>query len=210
MGRAAIIRRSIGMSLVAVISLACMHAVPAHAGLDQLWYLPSGHASGGTPHTDVAYIANMKDGNCADAQNASAANGTLVQVWPCNQQWNQTWSNVPGWCDSTVNYGPFHQDFKAVCGANLWWYLQVDWGDYAGSLTQCVDVPGGNDALDAQLQLYRCNLTPAQVWRTGVANWGESPFWIRSNITGQGINRCWTNRGGQGNSIRLWDCAYDF
>jgi hypothetical protein len=149
----------------------------------------------------------MKDGNCVDAQNASANNGTPVQVWPCNSQWNQTWDNKQGWCNNTVLYGL--QNFQAVCGAQLWWSVAV-YNNITQIDTQCVDVPGGNDALDAQLQLYSCNGTPAQVWRTGVAAWGESPFWIRSNITGQGVNRCWTNRGGQGNSIRLWDCAYDF
>jgi len=209
-----IVRRSIAMSLGAVILLAGVHAVPAHAGPDQLWYLPSGISAppGGKPSLpgNMASIANMKDGNCVDAQNATAANGTLVQVWPCNQQWNQTWDNTNSWCNYTVFYG--FQNFQAVCGQQLWWSLLVYYigNPFTGEAGQCVDVPGGNDALNAQLQIYTCNGTPAQVWRTGVANWGESPFWIRSNITGQGINRCWTNRGGQGNSIRLWDCAYDF
>jgi hypothetical protein len=71
-------------------------------------------------------------------------------------------------------------------------------------------VPAGIDSQGQHLQLYSCNRTPAQVWRTGVAAWGESPFWIRSNITGQGINRCWTDRDGQGQPVRIWDCAYDF
>jgi hypothetical protein len=71
-------------------------------------------------------------------------------------------------------------------------------------------MPGANDVQGQHLQLYGCNGTPAQVWRTGNASQGESPFWIRSNITGSGTNRCWTNRDGQGTYVRIWDCAYDF
>jgi hypothetical protein len=87
----------------------------------------------------------------------------------------------------------------------LWFSLAV--GDKWYSM---IDVPGSNDALGQHLQIYNFNGSPAQVWRTGNAAWGESPFWIRSNITGSGINRCWTNRDGWPRIVRLWDCAYDF
>jgi len=84
---------------------------------------------------------------------------------------------------------------------SFWFSIAVgdDWG-------ACVDVPGGDDGNGQALQIYQCNGTPAQVWRAGMPQYGESTFWIRSNITGQGTNRCWTNWG----NIVLYDCAYDF
>jgi hypothetical protein len=185
------------------IVLACLRAAPAHAGFDQLWYFPW-HS--GTQ----ANFVDMKDGLCLDAQNASAGEGTIVQVWPCNSQWNQRWLNLNdaspgnGWCNNPVEYRG--TNYMAPCGANLWWSISV--GD--NPFSACVDVPGSDDILDQHIQLWGCNSTPAQVWRTGVAAWGESPFWVRSNITGLGVNRCWTNRYGQGQGVRLWDCAYDF
>jgi hypothetical protein len=186
------------------IVLACLRATPAHAGPDQLWYFPWHTAR-------QANFVNMKDGLCLDAQKASAGEGTIVQVWACNSQWNQRWLNLnaisgKGWCDYSVDYRG--TGYTAPCSDGLWWSISV--GDNVPPGSACVDVPAADDVLDQHIQLWDCNWTPAQVWRTGVAAWGESPFWVRSNITGSGINRCWTNRYGQGQGVRLWDCAYDF
>jgi foldase protein PrsA len=69
-----------------------------------------------------------------------------------------------------------------ACG--FWFSIAVgdDWG-------ACVDVPGGNDSNGQALQIYQCNGTPAQVWRAGLPQYGESTFWIRSNITGARMTR---------------------
>jgi hypothetical protein len=199
---------SIGAFLAIGILSACLSAPPARAGIDQLWYVPWHEHTNGPNN---ANILSIRDAFCLDATDAGAENGTLVQVWPCNGQWNQRWrinpddgAHVPDWCDSPINYHGTTYNPPNTCGT-LWFSLAV--GDKWYSM---IDVPGSNDALGQHLQIYNFNGSPAQVWRTGNAAWGESPFWIRSNITGSGINRCWTNRDGWPRIVRLWDCAYDF
>jgi hypothetical protein len=202
-----ILQRSLFGTFSAVATVvAGLSATPADAGTDQLWY--TGYFAQDMYNDYGPSILNMKDGFCLDAQNASAGSGTIIQEWPCNAQWNQRWKFTNGLCNSSINYhGVIYQP---ICGASLWWSISVGDNSPDTGLTTCIDVPAGIDSQGQHLQLYSCNGTPAQVWRTGVADWGESPFWVRSNITGQGINRCWTNRNGQGQPVRIWDCAYDF
>jgi len=223
MPRSRFTRSSICTLLGVVLVLAYFTATPARAGRDQLWF--TDHVTSDGTRADIRSILN---GNCLDASGASAANGTRVQAWECKvqdesginpvgwaQAWNQRWRvNDPnsggywaGACDATrsINYqGEPYCGLDVVNGDysdRLWFSIAV--GDNWGA---CIDVPGGIDANGQNLQIYECNGTPAQVWRIGNDAWGESLFWIRSNITGQGTNRCWTNWF----YLVLYDCAYDF
>jgi hypothetical protein len=212
-------KTSIGTPLGLALALACMPTTPAHAGLDQQWYLgASDHnaANNGTlPYnSNIISLYNSSQGfdTCVDAEGLSAANGTRVITFNCGegnngifQVWNQRWINDQGWC--TNPYVPYNDPVLGQRNVNppcvrgaLWFSLAV--GDNWGA---CIDVPGGNDANGQALQIYQCNGTPAQVWRPGLPAYGESSLWIRSNITGQGVNRCWTNWG----KVVLYDCAYD-
>jgi hypothetical protein len=211
----------IGTVLGLALGSACVAGSPARAGTDQLWYL--GGNGDGKINTS---IVNIKDGRCVNAENYTAANGTPAIVYQCldygdeleyAQSWNERWRANPdpkqGWCsfgaaNSFYNGNDLH--VPRTCAydkdgyllyVNLWFSIAV--GDNWGA---CVDVPSGNDENGQALQIYECNGTPAQVWRAGLAGWGESDFWIRSNITGLGTNRCWTNWG----NVVLYDCAYDF
>jgi hypothetical protein len=190
------------------LTLACLAATPAHAGTDQLWYLGD---NGSRPKN--ANIVNLKDYSCVDARGETAGNGTWVQTWGCKileddsekaNAWNQRWRASPndnsGWCSGSYQYRGSSHDAPNPC-VGLWFSIAV--GDNWGA---CVDIPGGNDSNGQPLQIYECNGTPAQVWRSGIPYYGESPFWIRSNITGNGVNRCWTNW----ERVVLYDCAYDF
>jgi hypothetical protein len=191
-----------------LLAWGCLHGNSAHAGIDQLWYL-SWYESGGV---NKANINSMRPPNdCLDLNGALAVNYGGIDMYPCNSQWNQRWnlgiSN--SWCGSHSTYNG--TDYQTPCTNNTWYSLAV--GDDPGSY--CLDVPGGNDANWTAVQLWGCNGTSAQVWRTGISQYGESPFWIRSNITGSGVNRCLTNTnaaedGGLPNTIVLYDCAYDF
>jgi len=198
-----LIRTSLGLAL----GWSCVAANPAHAGTDQLWYLGN---NGSRPKN--ANIVNLKDYSCVDARGETAGDGTWVQTWHCKileddpeiaNAWNQRWRASPndntGWCSVSSQYGGSSYDTPHAC--TFWFSIAV--GDNWGA---CVDVPGGNDGNGIPLQIYQCNGTPAQVWRSGISTYGESPFWIRSNITGNGTNRCWTNWG----RVVLYDCAYDF
>jgi hypothetical protein len=196
-------KTSIGTPLGLALALACLAATPAHAGTDQLWR--KGDNGDGKINTS---LVNFKDGHCMDAENQTAANGTPVIVYDCKrheddseyaQSWNERWRASPS---SDPNYGWANYPNGSPATLGYFWH-SIAVGDNWGA---CVDVPSGNDVNGQPLQIYQCNGTPAQVWRSGSDNFGESPFWLRSNITGQGVNRCMTNWG----RVVLYDCAYDF
>jgi hypothetical protein len=219
-----LIRGSLGLALVCACSAM---TTPARAGFDQLWYLGAKNAgtvynsdNGTLPYNSSIMSQNVNTGTdeaCIDAEGATAANGTPVIVYACANEhmypnpWNQRWINSRGWCpgfdaDHPAPINIYGKDLAIArgCGqgAGVTWFSMAV-GDNWGA---CIDVPGGDDANGQGLQIYECNGTPAQVWRAGVPGYGESPLWIRSNITDQGVNRCMTNWG----RVVLYDCAYDF
>jgi len=226
-------KSKIATSLGFVLASVGLSTTPVHAGLDQLWFLaedskfqpldyvnPDGLISVNGDLPKNSNIVNMKDYNCVDASGESAANGTPLIIYSCKGgsnpgDWNQRWRSNPdpnqGWnLPGSFQYGNwtyYAGTGKSYVPPQIFPFFGT-WGSIAvgDNWGACVDVPGGNDANGQSLQMYECNGTPAQVWRGGIPSFGESPFWIRSNITGQGVNRCWTNWG----RVVLYDCAYDF
>ncbi|MFD7909801.1 ricin-type beta-trefoil lectin domain protein [Streptomyces sp. NPDC059752] len=109
-------------------------------------------------------------GKCLDVDGGRTADGTAVQLWPCNdskaQQWRLTGNTVRALDKcltaqggrvvvATCNGGP---EQKFVHRST------TDKALYNEAANACVDVPNGNDADGTDLLVYTCNDGTNQKW----------------------------------------------
>jgi hypothetical protein len=125
---------------------------------------PSGHV-----------IAGDDTADCMDANGGSAANGTKVQMWPCNTDpSSQTWTmasngtvQINGSClDITgANYsnGTLIEEWTCNSGANQQW-LAVNGELVNPASGKCLDDPAFNTTEGTQLDLWTCNGGSNQQW----------------------------------------------
>lgn len=115
-------------------------------------------------------------GNCADITNGSTADGTPLQLYPCNGTAAQTWSLV---ADGTI-----HADGKCVDvragGTTPGTVVQLytcapttaqQWTHQGNTLVNprsglCLDTQGGVSAMGTALVLGACTGSPSQQWLT--------------------------------------------
>ena len=120
-------------------------------------------------------VAGDDTADCVDANGGSGANGTKVQMWPCNgSASSQTWTmasngtvQINGAClDITgANYsnGTLIEEWACNGGANQQW-LAVNGELVNPASGKCLDDPGFNTAEGTQLDLWTCNGGTNQQW----------------------------------------------
>jgi hypothetical protein len=125
---------------------------------------PSGHIVAGDDTAD-----------CVDANSGSSANGTKVQMWPCDTDpSSQTWTmasngtiQINGNClDITgANYsnGTLIEEWACNGGANQQW-LAVNGELVNPASGKCLDDPAFNTTEGTQLDLWTCNGGTNQQW----------------------------------------------
>ncbi len=105
------------------------------------------------------HLMNALSGLCLDAR-GSAANGTPVQQWTCDQITNENW------------------DLPGIAGAPYKTFLK---SRVSGSSNYCLDVPGGNSTPGIAMQIYSCNNTTSQIWQDNPAKSTVVPNVIGKN-----------------------------
>ena len=120
-------------------------------------------------------VAGDDTADCVDANGGSSANGTKVQMWPCNgSASSQTWTmasngtvQINGSClDITgANYtnGTLIEEWACNGGANQQW-LAVNGELVNPASGKCLDDPGFNTTEGTQLDLWTCNGGSNQQW----------------------------------------------
>jgi Glycosyl hydrolase family 59/Ricin-type beta-trefoil lectin domain/Galactocerebrosidase, C-terminal lectin domain len=120
-------------------------------------------------------IAGDDTADCVDANGGSSANGTKVQMWPCNgNASSQSWTmasngtvQINGNClDITgANYGngTLIEEWSCNGGANQQW-LAVNGELVNPASGKCLDDPAFNTAEGTQLDLWTCNGGANQQW----------------------------------------------
>jgi hypothetical protein len=140
---------------------------------DQFDNLSVTSAGPATPSGPI--VAGVNTADCVDANGGSSANGTKVQMWPCNgRASSQTWTmasngtvQINGSClDITgANYtnGTLIEEWACNGGANQQW-LAVNGELVNPASGKCLDDPGFNTTEGTQLDLWTCNGGSNQQW----------------------------------------------
>ncbi|MGI5274276.1 extracellular catalytic domain type 1 short-chain-length polyhydroxyalkanoate depolymerase [Nonomuraea sp. CA-218870] len=126
------------------------------------------------PGGDTGPIRGAASGRCVDVPNAATADGTAVQLWDCNGQSNQQWSQTSSGelrvygnkcldAAGTGN-GARIQIYSCWGGDNQKWRVNSN-----GSITGvqsglCLDAAGAGTANGTRLQLYACHSGANQRW----------------------------------------------
>jgi hypothetical protein len=144
---------------------------PVQANITSVGYAP-GSGSGATG----PIVAGVSSAGCADLANASAPNGSHVQLYTCNgvaaaQSWtvnsNGTLTIDGGCMDITgANYANSTPIELWTCngGANQQWQAQS--GQVVNPASgKCLDDPGSSTTNGTQLILYACNGGSNQKWQ---------------------------------------------
>ena len=130
-------------------------------------------AGSATPSGHI--IAGDDTADCVDANGGSSANGTKVQMWPCNTNpSSQTWTmasdgtvQINGNClDITgANYsnGTLIEEWACNGGGNQQW-LAVNGELVNPASGKCLDDPAFNTTEGTQLDLWTCNGGSNQQW----------------------------------------------
>ncbi|MEU4541681.1 lectin [Streptosporangium sp. NPDC023825] len=162
---------------------------PTAGGYDKMaaaWYAALQSVSGsigqpGDPSSTptpspVNGLRGVGSGRCLDVANVSQANGALVQIWDCNGQNNQRWTQT-GAGELRV-YGNKCLDVANMSTADgaavhIWdcngqnnqkWRLNSDGTITAIGANKCLDVPNYSTANGVKLQIWSCNGAPNQRW----------------------------------------------
>jgi non-reducing end alpha-L-arabinofuranosidase len=142
------------------------------ANITSVGYAP---ASGGGTGATGPIVAGVNSADCVDLANASATNGSHVQLYTCNgvaaaQSWtvasNGTLAIDGGCMDITgANYSNGTKIEWWTCngGANQQW-TAVNGALENPASGKCLDDPNSSTALGTQLQLYTCNGGSNQKW----------------------------------------------
>ncbi|MFI5646976.1 ricin-type beta-trefoil lectin domain protein [Kitasatospora sp. NPDC051705] len=166
--------------------------VPGYSTVDgitlQLWNCNSSTAQWFTPPAAAPQptgpITNPSlGGKCVDDPWNNPANGTRVQSSQCNGTSAQVWTlnqdgtvthasqclDIAGGETAVADGTPVHL-WSCVGGLNQQWVVRFDAGGRTTLLNpnsgRCLDVPGGTTSDATDLQLWTCNDTDAQVWKT--------------------------------------------
>ena len=125
---------------------------------------PSGHIVAGDDTAD-----------CVDANGGSSANGTKVQMWPCNTNpSSQTWTmasngtvQINGNClditGANDSNGTLIEEWTCNGGGNQQW-LAVNGELVNPASGKCLDDPAFNTVAGTQLDLWTCNGGSNQQW----------------------------------------------
>jgi glycosyl hydrolase family 59/ricin-type beta-trefoil lectin protein/glycosyl hydrolase family 59 (putative galactocerebrosidase) len=120
-------------------------------------------------------VAGDDTADCVDANGGSAANGTKIQMWPCNgsvssQSWTMASNGtvqINGSCLDITNAGyrngTLIEEWACNGGANQQW-LAVNGELVNPASGMCLDDPGFNTAQGTQLDLWACNGGSNQQW----------------------------------------------
>jgi hypothetical protein len=113
---------------------------------------------------------------CIELRNGSSANGTAVQLYPCNGTSGQTWFSRVGQTSTAVQL----HDANGACldlpngnvtngtklqvwacdsnGVNQSWYMDTAGAiHFAADPNKCLDLPSGNLVNQTQLQIWDCD-----------------------------------------------------
>jgi len=141
------------------------------ANITSVGYAPAGGGTGATG----PIVAGVNNADCVDLANASATNGSHVQLYTCNgvaaaQSWtvasNGTLQIDGGCMDITgANYsnGTKIEWWPCNGGANQQW-TAVNGALENPASGKCLDDPNFSTTLGTQLQLYTCNGGSNQKW----------------------------------------------
>ncbi len=115
-------------------------------------------------------------GLCLDVRNASSANATPIQLWPCNGSPAQQWTadrtgntlHVLGKCldvngGGTANGTPVSLYDCNGTGAQVW-VPRADGSLYNPQSARCLDVPGWSTAWGTQVEIWNCTGAANQQW----------------------------------------------
>lgn len=127
--------------------------------------------------THVAAFHSGIAGKCLDVANSGTADGTVVQLWGCDNTGAQTWAYVPaaggalralGKCldvasGGTANYTKVQLWTCNGTGAQRW-VAAANSSLINPQSGRCLDDPGSSTADGTALQIFDCNATAAQRW----------------------------------------------
>lgn len=120
-------------------------------------------------------VAGDDTADCVDANGGSAANGTKIQMWPCNgNASSQSWTmasngtvQINGSClditNASYTNGTLIEEWACNGGANQQW-LAVNGELVNPASGRCLDDPGFSTAEGTQLDLWACNGGSNQQW----------------------------------------------
>jgi len=125
---------------------------------------------------------------CMDVAYGSTANGARIQQWPCYGGPPEQWTMV---YETTV--GVVH-------------YFQLVNGNSPPGNPKCLDVPWGNPAPGAKLQLWDCLGAARQLWAVQtISTAGNGAVRVKNLQTGLCLdNTDWS--GNAGTSLQQWTC----
>jgi non-reducing end alpha-L-arabinofuranosidase len=133
----------------------------------------AGYDAGGSGVTGP--IVSGKDSSeCVDDNAGSSTNGTKIQLWDCNGEFNQDWTvesngtlQVNGKCmdiyDNATANGTLIDLWACNGGANQQW--EAENGTLVNPASgKCLDDPAGSTTEGTQLDLWTCNGGTNQKW----------------------------------------------
>ncbi|WP_432872038.1 endo-1,4-beta-xylanase [Microbispora rosea] len=138
--------------------------------------LNGGTSSSPPPTGNGTAIKGVGSGRCLDVTEASQANGAQVEIWDCNGQSNQQWTQtsaselrVYGNKCLDVNGGGTADGTSVIiwdCNGqnNQKWRFNSDGTITAVGANKCLDITGGSTANGAKLQIYSCWGGSNQQW----------------------------------------------
>lgn len=115
-------------------------------------------------------------GKCLDIDHGSAADGTRIQIWSCNDSAAQQFAlaadgslQALGKCADITGGGTENHSLVALwtCngGTNQKWVYNTSTKALVNPRSgRCLDVPESSDRDGTQLQIFDCNTTAAQQW----------------------------------------------
>lgn len=154
---------------------------PTAGGYDKMaaaWYAALQTVSGsiGQPNGSTTAIRGVGSARCVDVTGMSQTNGTQVQIWDCNGQANQQWTQtasgelrVYGNKCLDVN-GRATADGSSViiwdCSgqSNQQWRFNTDGSITAVGANKCLDIPSNSTANGTKLQIWTCHGRTNQRW----------------------------------------------
>ncbi|WP_182904205.1 endo-1,4-beta-xylanase [Microbispora sp. H10830] len=138
--------------------------------------LNGGTSSSPPPTGSGTAIKGVGSGRCVDVTDVSQANGAQVEIWDCNGQSNQQWTQTSA--GELRVYGGKCLDVNGAGTADgtsviIWdcngqnnqkWRFNADGTITAVGANKCLDVTGGGTANGTKLQIYSCWGGTNQQW----------------------------------------------
>ncbi|WP_405815035.1 MULTISPECIES: ricin-type beta-trefoil lectin domain protein [unclassified Streptomyces] len=125
-------------------------------------------AEASSPGIGAVAITGLS-GKCLDVDGGRTADGTAVQLWPCNESKAQQW-RLSGNTVRALDKCLTAQGGKAVVATcnggpeQKFVYRTADKTLYNAAANACVDVPNGNDADGTDLLIWACAGATNQQW----------------------------------------------